>query len=324
MNMNDIKEKVKNIKKEQIIIFCVGLVIGLLTMVVFYPERIAELKNGEEVAIRVSSTDITADAMYIDLKDNYALNSLLSMVDKTILDKKYEMSEEDNKSVDDLVTKYIENAVSNYSMSEEDFLERSGFESKEDFREYLELDYKRNKYYEEYMLGSITDDEVNSYYNDNVFGTINTEHILVQSEKSNALEKAQEILDKLKNGASWGDLKNEYKNDIITEVVPIDFDSNLESAYVEAAKKLSDGAYTSSLVKTSYGYHIIMRTNTDEKMEQKDLVTRIKQAIIVDKQNNDSNIYEKVMIKMRELEGLDIKDTIFKRTYETYVKKYSE
>jgi len=145
------------------------------------------------------------------------------------------------------------------------FLERSGFESKEDFREYLELDYKRNKYYEEYMLGSITDDEVNSYYNDNVFGTINTEHILVQSEKSNAEEKAQEILDKLKNGASWGDLKNEYKNDIITEVVPIDFDSNLESAYKTEAENLKNESYSSSLVKTAYGYHIVYRIKNDEK-----------------------------------------------------------
>ena len=74
MDTKNIKRKIKNIKKEQIIIFCVGLVIGLLTMVIFYPERIAELKNKEEVAITIGKTNITAYKMFINLKEKYSLN----------------------------------------------------------------------------------------------------------------------------------------------------------------------------------------------------------------------------------------------------------
>lgn len=324
MNMNDIKERIKNIKKEQIIIFCVGLVIGLLTMVIFYPERIAKLENGGEISIKVGDTDITADVMFANLKDKYSLNSILELIDNAILDKKYEMTDEANKYVDEALESYIKTYQDSYGMTEKEFLESINMSSREEFREQLVLDYKRNKYYKDYMIDNVGEDEINNYYNEKVFGAINTEHILVKSENANAEEKAGEILDKLKNGASWEDLKNEYKNNITTESVTIKFDSSLESAYVDAAKKLSDGAYTTSLVKTSYGYHIILRVSTEEKEDQKSITDRIKNAIVSDKQSADSNLYEKVMIKMRELEGTDIKDTELKRVYENYTKKYSE
>lgn len=322
--MNLLEEKIKNIKKEQLIIFGVGLIIGLLTMIIFYPERIALLKNGEEIAIKVGKTDITADNMYTSLKDKYSLYVILEKIDSTILNNKYEMSEEDNKKVDSYVEQYLNLAKEQQGLNEEQFLEKNNFSSREEFRSQLELDYKRNMYYNEYMLGNITDEEVDNYYKDNVFGTINTEHILVKNEHSNAEEKAKEILEKLKNGTSFEDLKNEYKSDIVTEEVPISFDSNLESNYVDEAKKLTDGAYTKNLVKTSYGYHIIMRVDTNEKEKQEDITDRIKNMIISDKQLKDSNLYEKVMIEMRKKEGTEIKDTELLRVYENYTKKYSE
>lgn len=321
--MDNIKEKVKKIKKEQLIIFCVGLVIGLLTMVVFYPERIAELKNGEEVAIKVGKTDITADSMYTDMKDKYALNSILEIVDRTILDKKYETNEEVTKGVEETAQSYLNYYSSQMGYTEEQFLESQGFKDLDEFKYSLELEYKRNMYYQEYMLDNVTDNEIDDYYN-NMSGVINTEHILVKNEVENANEKATEILNKLKSGTSWEDLKNEYKSVITTENVKVDFDSNLESNYITATKKLKDGAYTNELVKTSYGYHIILRVSTEEKLEKKDLTERIKKAIVNVKQTEDTKMYEKVMVKMRELEGMEIKDTKLKEVYEDYVKKYTE
>lgn len=321
--MDNIKEKVKKIKKEQLIIFSVGLVIGLLTMVVFYPERIAELKNGEEVAIKVGKTDITADSMYTDMKDKYALNSILEIVDRTILDKKYETNEEVTKGVEETAQSYLNYYSSQMGYTEEQFLESQGFKDLDEFKYSLELEYKRNMYYQEYMLDNVTESEIDDYYN-NMSGVINTEHILVKNEVENANEKATEILNKLKNGTSWEDLKNEYKSVITTENVKVDFDSNLESNYINATKKLKDGAYTNELVKTSYGYHIILRVSTEEKLEKKDLTERIKKAIVNVKQTEDTKMYEKVMVKMRELEGMEIKDTKLKEVYEDYVKKYTE
>jgi len=131
--MNDIKEKIKNIEKEQIIIFIVGLAIGLLTMIIFYPDRIAELKNGEQVAIKFKDANLTADKLYTDLKEKYAINSMLELIDKTILEPKYELNDEDLKSIEESAKSYISYYESAYGMTEEQFLERNGFETFEEF-----------------------------------------------------------------------------------------------------------------------------------------------------------------------------------------------
>jgi len=324
--MNDIKEKIKNIEKEQIIIFIVGLAIGLLTMIIFYPDRIAELKNGEQVAIKFKDANLTADKLYTDLKEKYAINSMLELIDKTILEPKYELNDEDLKSIEESAKSYISYYESAYGMTEEQFLERNGFETFEEFATYLQLDYRRNKYYTEYQTNKITDDEVNSFYNDKVYGTIYTKHILVEvtntMKDEDAKAKAEEILNKLKNGTSWDDLKNEYSSIIKAEEVPVEFDSNLESAYKTEAENLKNESYSSSLVKTAYGYHIVYRIKNDEKAELKTLETRIKNSIIKEKEKEDNNIYEKTMIKMREEAKMEIKDTELKKAYEKYSKDY--
>lgn len=315
------------ITKEQVIIFCTGLVLGLIIMMFFFPDRIAELKNGEEVAVEVGKNTITADDMYNRLKKVASLNILVEKVDEMILRDKYTLTEEDNKSISQSAQTYITQANQAYNMSEEDFIKSNGFESKEEFIKYLEIEYLRNKYYEEYTRNIITEDEINSYYNNNVYGSISTEHILVKTENSEdetAKSKANEILEKLKSGTSWDDLKNEYANDIVTESVTVEFDSPLESAYKTEAEKLKDGDYSSSLVKTSYGYHIVYRKSTSEKISLNDATNRIKEVIASEKQAADPNLYAKSLIYMRNEAGMDIKDTEIKKSYEDYRKNIEE
>lgn len=320
------KEKIKNIKKEQIIIFVVGLLIGLLTMVIFYPDRIAKLKNGEEVAITIGKNNITADTVYKDLKERNAISTLLELIDKTILESKYELTEEDYNSIDTTATNYISSYTSYYQITEEEFLKQNGFENKDEFKKYLELDYMRNKAFQEYLNNEMTEEELNDYYNNKTFGTINTQHILVKTSTSvsdeDAKAKIDEILNKLKNGTSWDDLKKEYKDDITTEDVPVNFDSNLESAYMYEAKNLKDGEYSSSPIKTSYGYHILYRISSEEKPDFKTFEERIRTMIITEKTSEDSKLYEKTLIKIREEAKTEIKDTELKSAYDEYTKEY--
>ncbi len=311
------------ITKERMITFGIGLVLGLIIMMFFFPDRIAELENGEQVAVEVGKTNITSDDIYNRMKKATALNVVVEKVDQAILYKKYELTEEDEKTISENANKYLTEATQYYGLSEEDFLKSSGFDTKEEYiKNVIELDYLRSKYFKDYVYGMITDDEVNDYYNSKVYGTISTEHILVKNDTMSdeeASSKATEILDKLKNGASWEDLKNEYKNVIITENVNVEFDSNLESSYKMEAEKLSDGSYSSSLVKTSYGYHIIYRKSTTEKQSLKEVTTRIKNILSEVKQEEDSNLYAKTLIEMRKEAGMDIKDTEIKSIYDYYV-----
>ena len=64
------KEFFKNYKKE-LKGTVVGILIGILVMLIFWPERIAELKDKEQVAITVDGKNITADSIYKGMKTTY-------------------------------------------------------------------------------------------------------------------------------------------------------------------------------------------------------------------------------------------------------------
>lgn len=324
--MKDLMKKVKKITKEEWIRMGGCLLIGILIMLLFYPDRIAQLKNGEEVAIKLDNDNITADTMYNKLKEKYAIYELLDIIDSKILYSKYELTDEDNETLKDKADSYIKYYENTYQMTEEQFLEKNNFDSYDDFKTYLELDYLRQKYYDEYLTSKISDDEINDYYDKSVYAPFNVEHILVKISDDvtddDAKEKATEILDKLKDGEDWDDLKDEYEDDITSEAFQVDFDSNLEKEFKTAAEKLSDDSYTKSLVKTSYGYHIIYRKDTLDKPELNDVKSRILTVLKSNYVSENKNVYEKSLINLREESGLDIKDTGLKKVYKNYTKDY--
>lgn len=323
--MKNLTKKLKMIKKNEWLRMGGCLLIGILVMLLFYPDRIAELKNGEQVAIKLDKTNITADKLYTDLKSKYAKYELLDIIDSTILYNKYEMTDEDQETIKSKADEYIKYYEENYQMTKEDFLSKNNFESYEEFVEYLKLDYLRQKYYDEYLTGLISEDDIKKYYDEKVIAPFTVEHILVKTGSDNKEEKeelATEILDKLKDGEEWNDLKKEYEDDIVTEEFDIEFDSNLEDAFITAAKKLSDGEYTGSLVTTNYGYHIILRKETKEIPELDEIKARILTVLKTNYVNENKNVYEKSLIKLREDSGLNIKDTELAKVYDKYKKDY--
>ena len=323
--MKNLTKKLKMIKKNEWLRMGGCLLIGILVMLLFYPDRIAELKNGEQVAIKLDKTNITADKLYTDLKSKYAKYELLDIIDSTILYNKYEMTDEDQETIKSKADEYIKYYEENYQMTKEDFLSKNNFESYEEFVEYLKLDYLRQKYYDEYLTGLISEDDIKKYYDEDVIAPFTVEHILVKTGSDNKEEKEElaiEILDKLKDGEEWNDLKKEYEDDIVTEEFDIEFDSNLEDEFINAAKKLSDGEYTGSLVTTNYGYHIILRKETKEIPELDEIKARILTVLKTNYVNENKNVYEKSLIKLREDSGLNIKDTELAKVYDKYKKDY--
>ena len=323
--MKKLIKKIKMIKKNEWLRMGGCLLIGILVMLLFYPDRIAELKNGEQVAIKLNKTNITADKLYTDLKNKYAQYELLDIIDSTILYDKYEITDEDNETIKNKADEFIKYYEKNYQMTEEDFLSKNNFDSYEDYIEYLKLDYLRQKYYDEYLTSLISKNEIKEYYDEEVTAPFTVEHILVKTGSDNKEEKeelATEILDKLKDGEEWNDLKKEYEDDIVTEEFDIEFDSNLEDAFITAAKKLSDGEYTGSLVTTNYGYHIILRKETKEIPELDEIKARILTVLKTNYVKENENVYEKSLIKLREDSGLNIKDTELASIYNKYKKDY--
>lgn len=322
--MKELIKRIKEVKREEWLRMGGCFLIGILVMLLFYPSRITKLKNGEEIAIETDKTNISADDFYNNLKKNYAKYALLEIVDRTILDNIYEFTSDMQSDIDDKAEEYISYYEENYSMSEEDFLSNNGFDSLNDFKEYLKLDYLRQEYYSDYLESKVSNEDIEEYYNSNVYAPFNVEHILVSTSSmsdSDASDKINEILSDLNNGKSWDEVKEDYESDITVENFDVEFDSNYEDTFKSSAENLSDGKY-SGIVETSYGYHIIYRISTSEKESLDSVKSRILTILKSEYEDNNENAYEISLIEMREYYGLDIKDTELKKVYNTYIKDY--
>lgn len=308
----------------------VGILITVLVVVIIWPDRIATLKDGTQPVAEIDGYTVTANDLYEDMKDVYSISSLLDKIDNKILEEKYPETDEMNDELKQQAESYYSAYKQYYKMDKETFLSNNGFGSEKAFLEYLRLQYRRNKYAEDYIKTLISDKEVEKYYEDKVYGDINTKHILVKvdssasdEDKKKAEDLAKEIISKLNDGKSFDDVKEEYKDQITYEELGYkSYNANLESAYMEAMQKLENNSYSKEPVKTSYGYHVIYRIDQKEKPALEDVKEEIIDSLVSEKKSEDKNISYVALDKMREESGLKFSDTVLEKKYNTYMSQY--
>lgn len=307
-----------------------GVLATLLVVILIWPDRIAKLKDGTEPVAEIDGLVVTADDLYEDMKQIYSISSLLDKIDNKLLEEKYPEDDEMNDEVESQAENYYNMYKAYYGMEKEDFLTRNGFGSEKAFLEYLKLQYRRNKYTEDYIKKDISDSEIEDYYDDKVFGDINTKHILVKvdssasdEEKKEAEDKAKEIISKLNDGKTFDEVKEEYKDDITYEELGYkSYNASLESAYMEEMQNLEDNSYSKTPVKTSYGYHIVYRIDQKEKPALEDVKDEIISSLVEEKKSADENIQYKALDNMREKANLKFSDTVLEDKYNTYISQY--
>lgn len=307
-----------------------GILITVLVVVIIWPDRIATLKDGTQPVAEIDGYTVTANDLYEDMKDIYSISSLLDKIDNKILEEKYPETDEMNDELKQQAESYYSAYEQYYKMDKETFLSNNGFGSEKAFLEYLRLQYRRNKYAEDYIKTLISDKEVEKYYEDKVYGDINTKHILVKvdssasdEDKKKAEDLAKEIISKLNDGKSFDDVKEEYKDQITYEELGYkSYNANLESAYMEAMQKLENNSYSKEPVKTSYGYHVIYRIDQKEKPALEDVKEEIIDSLVSEKKSEDKNISYVALDKMREESGLKFSDTVLEKKYNTYMSQY--
>ena len=307
-----------------------GILITVLVVVIIWPDRIATLKDGTQPVAEIDGYTVTANDLYEDMKDVYSISSLLDKIDNKILEEKYPETDEMNDELKQQAESYYSAYKQYYKMDKETFLSNNGFGSEKAFLEYLRLQYRRNKYAEDYIKTLISYTEVEKYYEDKVYGDINTKHILVKvdgsasdEDKKKAEDLAKEIISKLNDGKSFDDVKEEYKDQITYEELGYkSYNANLESAYMEAMQKLENNSYSKEPVKTSYGYHVIYRIDQKEKPALEDVKEEIIDSLVSEKKSEDKNISYVALDKMREESGLKFSDTVLEKKYNTYMSQY--
>lgn len=321
-------------------LFVVLSTIALASIAITGCGKKAELKDGAEVAVSVKGSQMTATEYYEQIKkDN--ISSLIDMIDHDLLDEDYKTDEAENKAVKSQMDQIKSYYGSNESTYKSILLQYFGVNNDEEFEELLRLEYKRNKAVKDYISSNLTDKEIEKYYNDNIYGEIKASHILISVDVSDkatddekkeadevAKKKAQEVIEKLKNGEKFSDLAKEYSTDTSNNEKGGDlgyFDPNdMVDEFKEAVLKLKNDEYTTEPVKTKFGYHIILRVNQKEKESLDSLKDSIKEKLASQKISDDNSVYYESLVKFRESKELKWNDTELEKSYNDYMNNLIE
>lgn len=287
----------------------------------------SKLKNGEEIAVTVNGEDITADSLYKELKNKYGVQIMIDMIDKEILGTMYK----DDTDIEKQATTQIETLKAQYSDSWEETLKNAGYEDENDLKESFILSLQRNKAIEDYVKENIKDDEINAYYNDTTTGDISAKHILIKvdTEDENGLTddeakgKAEEIIKKLNNGEDFDTLAKENSDDTGSKENGGDLGyfnkGDMLEEFEEAAYNLKVNEYTKEPVKTTYGYHIILKTGEKEKPKLEEVKENIIETLMQEKLEDDPTLQITALDEIRSNYKLKIKDAKLKSEYKKYI-----
>jgi len=257
-------------------ILCIGLVLTGCGN-----KTIPKLKDGKEVVAKLDGKDFTADDLYAELKKQGGTNVLVNLIDEFIVSKEIKDDEEALKYADS----QIATLKAQYESYEEDFdtaLTNAGYKNLDEFKKVIALDFKKNKVAEDYIKTTFSDKEIEEYYKNNIYGEMTVRYILIKPDvkddmtaeekteaEDQALDEAKDIIKKLKKGEKFEDLAKEHSDDSTTAK-----DGGLYSGFQKndvveefwnASVNLKDGEYTTTPVKSSYGYFVILRVKQDEK-----------------------------------------------------------
>ncbi|MDD6223783.1 MAG: peptidylprolyl isomerase [bacterium] len=297
--------------------------------------KVPKLENGQDAAVTLKNTDISIDSLYEKMKDKYALSVLLDMVDTEILNKEYKDSDEQKENIEAQITAWIAQFGNEASLLQQT---RSawGIQTMEELKEYLKLQYKRNLAVEDYAKKSVTEDEIEKFYKEEIFGDITARHILIKpktttdmtpeeqtAKEEEALKTAKEIITKLKNGESFEQLAKDNSDDEASASKGGLLDEfthgTMTKEFEKAAKNLEVGKYTTEPIKTTYGYHIILKVNQKDKPELKVVKDDIIDEIAQDKLSKDTSLQIIALEKLRKEYKINIQDKNLKTQYENYL-----
>lgn len=148
---------------------------------------------------------------------------------------------------------------------------------------------------------------------------VQVQQILV-SKKSTA----EEVIQKLNDGESFKSLAKKYSTDTATKndagKLPAfdSTDTSLDSTFKKAAFKLKTGEYTTTPVKTQYGYHIIKMIKHPAKGTLKEHKKEIDNQIY-NSMAQDQNIMKSVISTVLKRADVSIKDNDLKNVLSQYV-----
>lgn len=301
----------------------------------------AKLKDGDTDLVTFKDKDpIDTQALYDRMKDLYGAETITNLVDTYLLDSMYEETTEEKQYVKEQVKSAEEAAKTMGVTTDVYLLYYYGVANVDQYKTQLKLDYRRGLYATDYAKEIVTDTQINEYYEKEVFGDIDASKILIavdtskattdeekEKAKKDAKTKAEEVIQKLKDGGDFAVLAQKYSDDEVSAnkggyIGKVNKD-DVSDAVITALKALEDGTYTKTPVEDTTGYIILYRTSQDEKPELDDtLKEKIVTTIAEETANNTQNFKYTAMKALREKNEMNINDSKLKSAYEELNKNY--
>ena len=305
--------------------------------------KVSTLPNGDDALVSFSNTNlgISAGDLYSEVKGT-ALSKLIDMIDtKILLDKYPDKSSDADKYVNEQYDLIKTNFKDDKGKFDEESLKEQiyayyGITDIDKFKDIIRLNYYRTEAVNDYAKKSVTDKQIQKYYDENVYGDISCKHILItpavtddmsDEDKTKAdkeaLQKAKDIIKKLKNGESFDDLAKEYSDDTSNKDKGGDLGyfntGDMLEEFEKAAFALKKGKYTTTPVKTKYGYDIILKTDEKEKPSLEDKKEEIINTLVSEAKSNDTALSINALVELRKEYGMNIEDDEMSKLYSTYI-----
>lgn len=320
------------------LLFVIGALI--LTVTGCGKKMIPKLQDGKEVVASIDGYDLTAEELYEKLKETQGISIVVDKIDTTIADK--EIGE--SKDADEYAKEQIKALKAQYELYNRDFkaaLSESGYKNEDELAKVIASDYKKDLVLKNYLSSKLTDEEINDYYDKEIYGEMTVKHILIKPEKKDgmtdtevkeaenkALEKAKDLIKQIKDGADFEKLAKENSDDTGTASQGGLFTNFTKDGVVEeffdASLKLKDGEYTKEPVKTTYGYHIILKVSQNEKPKLNDVIDDIKEKIVSKQLEDDKNLSMTAWDEIRKKYNMSINDSILNDSYNKVINTVKE
>lgn len=292
----------------------------------------AKLKNGEQIIAKLDGYTISADDLFKEMKNKYARNVMIELIDTYILNKEYK--DEDYASA-------TQSQVDSYKAQTGDsFLEtiksQFGLNSEKEFYNYVLMFVKQQQAIKDYAKTVITESEIKSFYDKDYISDYKSSHILIKADSTDAatveeqtaaeekaLKEAKNIINKLNKGEDFAALAKKYSDDEGTKEKGGDLgwvsQGSLVTEYEKAIVSLKNGEYTKEPVKSAYGYHVILRVDMKKKPSLKTATAKITELLANKLVQTDTKLSVKAMENLRKEYNLSIKDSGLDDQYKQYI-----
>lgn len=293
-----------------------------------------EVNISKKAVVGFENGEITANDYYKDIKVE-AISRLVNQIDEKILSEKYKLTKDDKEDIEKQI-KSMKEYYPNDTTYKQAIKQYYGAEDDDDVKEVLTLEKYREKAVNKYIEKHLSNSEIKKYYDENVYGDMAAKHILIsvdskddateeeqEEAKNKAKEEAEKVIQELEDGKKFDSLAEKYSDDKATASKGGDLGTfaydDMVKAFSEACYKLEVGQYTKEPIETSYGYHIILKTDQKEKKSLNKVKSEIKEKVREQKLEDDEALYYKTLMKIREENGITWNDSKLKKAYEDYM-----